>query len=285
MALAITALRSKAKDKTQLLRELERAARRIKKTRPTAVNLFVGLNRALMAAKKEREIKNIKKAVVREAQRIVDEDIKVNRAIGKNGEKLLKDGSRVLTHCNAGALATVDYGTALGVIRAAAEAGKRVEVVVTETRPLLQGARLTAWELKRDGIPVKVVVDSAAGHLMAQRKIDAVIVGADRITSNGDAANKIGTYTLALLAKEHGVPFYIAAPTSTIDMSIKWGKEIPIEYRKQEEVILTGNVRSVPRGVEVLNPAFDVTPARLITSIITERGVVKPGDLKSLFTK
>jgi methylthioribose-1-phosphate isomerase len=283
MGLALTAIRSRAKSKVQLLRELKAAARRIGDTRPTAVNLFVGLNRALSAAGKARTLEDAKEAVVCEAQRIAEEDIRVNRAIGKNGAKLLKDGYTILTHCNAGALATVDYGTALGVIRATKEAGKRIKVIATETRPLLQGARLTAWELKRCGVPVKVVVDSAAGHLMSQGLMDAVVVGADRIAANGDTANKIGTYTLALLAKEHNVPFYVAAPTSTIDLSIRSGKEIPIEYRSQEEVAFVGRGRLLPRGVEALNPAFDVTPARLITAIITEKGVIKPGNLASIF--
>jgi methylthioribose-1-phosphate isomerase len=285
MGLAVTALRSRAKDKAQLMRELKSAMKRITKTRPTAINLFVGLKRVLSAVEGMQDVGEIRKAALREAQRIAEEDIEINRAIGRNGAKLLKSGDTVLTHCNAGALATVGYGTALGVIRAATEAGKRIEVLVTETRPLLQGARLTAWELKRERIPVRVIVDSAVGHLMSRGRIDVVIVGSDRIASNGDAANKIGTYSLALLAKEHGIPFYIAAPTSTIDMRIKSGTEIPIEYRGPEEVAFIGPRRSIPRGVGVLNPAFDVTPARLITAIITERGTVKPAELKSLFEK
>ncbi len=285
MGLAVTALRSRARDKASLMEELERASERIAKTRPTAVNLFVGLERAMSAASDAKDVGAAKKSVASEAQRAAEEDIEVNRAIGRNGAKLLKNGDTVMTHCNAGSLATVDYGTAEGVFRAAWEAGKKIKVIARETRPLLQGARLTAWELKRDGIPVKVIVDSAAGHLMAHGQIDVVVVGADRIVANGDTANKIGTYPLALVAKEHGVPFYVAAPLSTIDMKTKSGKEIPIEFRDQEEVAVWGTKRYVPKGVEVLNPAFDVTPAKLITAIITEKGVVKPNDLKSLFVK
>ncbi len=283
MGLAVTALRSRAKDKAALMKELESAAKRIGKTRPTAVNLFVGLERAISAARNAQGLEAARKAVASEAQRVAEEDIEVNRAIGRNGAKLLKSGDTVMTHCNAGSLATVDYGTAEGVFRAAWESGKKIKVIAKETRPLLQGARLTAWELKRDGIPVKVIVDSAAGYLISRGDIDAVVVGADRIVANGDTANKIGTYPLALVAKEHGVPFYVAAPLSTIDMKIKSGEDIPIEFRDQEEVAVWGAKRYVPKGVEVLNPAFDVTPARLITAIITEKGVVKPDNLKSFF--
>ena len=283
MALAVTALRSKAGTKAELLRDLRRAAKRIERTRPTAVNLFVGLKRSLDAAEKVPDIKSARMAVVGEARRMAEEDIEVNKKLGDNGSKLLKDGDVVLTHCNAGALAAVDYGTALGVIRSAWRKGKRVSVIVTETRPLLQGARLTAWELKREGIPITVIVDSAAGHLMARGEIDAVLVGADRIAANGDTANKIGTYPIAVLAKEHRVPFYVIAPTSSIDMSLRTGREIPIEHRGAEEIAVIGRTRMVPKGVKVLNPAFDVTPAHLITAIVTERGTVKPGELRSLF--
>lgn len=283
MALAITALRSRARSKGQLMRELERAGRRIGRTRPTAVNLFVGLERTLAAARSANDVEGIRKAVVREAEAIAEEDVKVNRKIGENGAALLDDGDVVLTHCNAGSLATVDYGTALGVIRAAHSAGKKIKVIATETRPLLQGARLTAWELSRERIPVRVVTDGMVGYLMAKGMVDKVVVGADRIAANGDAANKIGTYSIAVLAKEHGVPFYIAAPTSTVDLKVKTGAEIPIEERRPEEVIYFHGVRVVPKGVKVFNPAFDVTPARYITAFITERGVVKPGELSKLF--
>lgn len=283
MALAITAVKSRARTKGQLLRELERAGRRIGRTRPTAVNLFVGLERALAAARSAADVEDVRKAVVREAEAIAEEDVKVNRKIGENGAVLMEDGDVVLTHCNAGSLATVDYGTALGVIRAAHSSGKKIEVIATETRPLLQGARLTAWELSREGIPVRVVTDGMVGYLMAKGMIDKVVVGADRIAANGDAANKIGTYSIAVLAKEHRIPFYIAAPTSTVDLKVKTGAEIPIEERRPEEVIFFRGVRVVPKGVKVFNPAFDITPARYITAFITERGVVKPGELSKLF--
>jgi methylthioribose-1-phosphate isomerase len=281
MGLAVTALHSRAKKKSQLLAELKRAAERIGKTRPTAVNLFVGLRRAMSAAQKAPDVEAVKKAVVKEANLVAEEDIEVNKKIGKNGAKLIKSGDVVLTHCNAGALATVDFGTALGVIKTAWRAGKRIKVIAKETRPLLQGARLTAWELKRAGIPVTLVADSAVGHLMARGEVDVVVVGADRIAANGDTANKIGTYTIAVLAHEHGVPFYVAAPTSTIDMSIQSGKDIPIEYRSPDEITTIGGRRLAPKGVRALNPAFDVTPARLITAIITEKGVFKPGSLRA----
>ena len=283
MALAVTALRSKARTKAQLLRELRRAADVVGWTRPTAVNLFVGLKRVMDVARASADIEQARKAVVREARRIAEEDIEVNKKIGKNGAKLLKDGDVVLTHCNAGALATVGYGTALGVIRSAWCEGKRIKVIATETRPLLQGARLTAWELKRDGIPTTLVVDSAVGYLMAKGEVTKVLVGADRIAANGDAANKIGTYTIAVLAKEHHVPFYVVAPTTSIDMNTLTGKEIPIEYRAPQEVQFIQGKRILPKGVRVLNPAFDVTPARFITGIVTERGMVKPNQLKSFF--
>ncbi len=283
MALSLTALRSKARTKAQLLRELERAAKMVSRTRPTAVNLFVGLRRALDAAKSAPDLESARKAVTSETRKIADEDVRVNRKIGENGGALLKDGDVVLTHCNAGSLATVDYGTALGVIRSARKGGKHISVIATETRPLLQGSRLTAWELKRDGIPVTVITDSMVGSVMSKRKISSVIVGADRIAANGDAANKIGTYSIAVLAKEHKIPFYVAAPTSTIDMSLRKGRDIPIEERSPEEVIFIRGKRIVPKGVKVLNPAFDVTPAKYIRAIITEKGVVRPNELHKLF--
>lgn len=281
MALAVTALRSRAKTKAQLMRELGRAADIVKRTRPTAVNLFVGLKRVMDVARAAATVEQIRKAVVNEAKRIAEEDVKVNEMMGKHGAVLLKDGDVVLTHCNAGALATVDYGTALGVIRSAWCMGKKIKVVVTETRPLLQGARLTTWELKREGIPTTLVVDSAVGHMMARGGITKVLVGADRIAANGDVANKIGTYAIAVLAKEHRIPFYVVAPTTTIDLNTSTGDEIPIEHRAPQEVQFIQGKRIAPNGVKVLNPAFDVTPARLITGIVTERGVVKPSELKS----
>ncbi|MFN4132811.1 MAG: S-methyl-5-thioribose-1-phosphate isomerase, partial [Candidatus Hadarchaeales archaeon] len=251
MALALAALRSK--DEKKLMMEVEAAVKRIKETRPTAVNLFVGVDRVLEAVRRARGVEEKRKAAVETAWKVAEEDISRNRRIGEIGEKVIKDGDCVLTHCNAGALATVDYGTALGVIRSAWRKGKRITVIATETRPLLQGARLTAFELKKEGIPFRVVVDGAVGHLMSRGEVDVVVVGADRIAANGDTANKIGTYTIAILARTHGIPFYVAAPTSTIDPSIKSGRDIPIEYRREEEVASIGGVRVLPKGVKAVN--------------------------------
>ncbi|MDO9530326.1 MAG: S-methyl-5-thioribose-1-phosphate isomerase [Syntrophales bacterium] len=244
-------------------------------TRPTAVNLFWAIER--MKRCFERELKSgidaIKKVLVTEAVKICEEDIEINRQIGMHGRKLIKSGDNILTHCNAGALATAGYGTALGVIRAAREEGKGLHVFVDETRPVLQGARLTAWELMRDNVPATLITDNMAGFLMKQGKIDLVIVGADRIAANGDVANKIGTYSLAVLAAEHNIPFYVAAPLSTIDIEIKEGNDIPIEERDDEEVLSIRGMRIAPDGMKVYNPAFDVTPNRFIAAIITEAGV------------
>ena len=246
-------------------------------TRPTAVNLFWALDRMRSCARTHRTlaIADLRERLLAEAQEIAAEDERINRAMGRHGAELIHDGARILTHCNAGALATAGYGTALGVIRAAVEAGKKVQVFADETRPFLQGARLTAWELQRDGIPVTLICDNMAGYLMSRGEIDGVIVGADRIAANGDVANKIGTYTVALLAREHGLPFYVAAPLSTIDLSIADGSGIPIEERSTDEVTHVGGRRLAPEGIAVRNPAFDVTPARLVSAIITERGVVQ----------
>jgi len=279
MALALAALRSRGKSRREILADLEKTARRLKKTRPTAVSLFSAIDRVLTACKKAKDVRG---TAVSEACRIAEEDIDKNRRIGENGEKLIQDGSTILTHCNAGALATVDYGTALGVVRACVEKGKRVQVIATETRPLLQGARLTAWELKREGIPVKVIVDGAAGYAMSRGEVDVVIVGADRIAANGDTANKIGTYALSVLSKENGIPFYVAAPSDTFDFSIRSGEEIPIEERSPDEVARLGRVRIIPRGIQVWNPAFDVTPASNITAFITELGVFRPKEIGRL---
>lgn len=279
MGVALAAVRSRKKSREGILRDVERAARILKGTRPTAVDLFHAIDRVLQACK---NAKDVRKAAVEEALKIADEDVERNRKIGEHGEKLVPNGATILTHCNAGALATVDYGTALGVVRACVEKGKRIQVIATETRPLLQGARLTAWELKRDGVPVKVIVDSAAGYLMKLGEVDVVIVGADRIAANGDTANKIGTYTLSVLAKKHGIPFYVAAPSSTFDFKIKDGSEIPIEERGPEEIARIGNIRILPKNVSVWNPAFDVTPAENITAFITELGVFKPEELEKL---
>lgn len=245
--------------------DLQQAADELKRTRPTAVNLAWAVDRMLL----------FDGDLAEEAQRIFEEDVEANRTMGRFGAELLGNSATVLTHCNAGALATGGYGTALGVIRAAVEAGKRVAVFADETRPYLQGARLTAWELQRDGIDVTLITDNMSGHFFQQGTFDAVIVGADRIAANGDAANKIGTYTVAVLAQAHGVPFYIAAPVSTIDFDCPTGAEIPIEERSAAEVTEIGGMRVAPEGVAVRHPAFDVTPARLITAIITEQGVLR----------
>ena len=276
--LSLAAVRSRARDPQELLSELEAVAELIRSTRPTAVNLFWALDRVLNAAKKaEGDVEAIKAAVVEEAKRIAEEDVEMNKRIGLHGQKLVPDGSTVLTHCNAGALATVGYGTALGVIRAAVEAGKKIRVMATETRPLLQGARLTAYELLRDGIPVTLITDNMVGYVMSKGMVDLVVVGADRIVRDG-VFNKIGTYTIAVLAKEHEVPFYVAAPSSTLDLGRSSG-EVVIEERSPDEVTHVGPVRIAPEGVDVLNPAFDFTPMRYVTAIITEDGVFRPDEL------
>jgi methylthioribose-1-phosphate isomerase len=256
-------------------------------TRPTAVNLFWAVERmrgALLKAKTDtNDVEEIKKRLVSEALAIFNEDIESNRALGKFGGELIADGATVLTHCNAGALATAgDYGTALGVIRGAIDAGKRVAVIADETRPFLQGSRLTAWELAQDNIPVTVITDNMAGHVMKQGKVDCVVVGADRIAANGDAANKIGTYMVAVLAKQHNIPFYVAAPISTVDLNTPTGEEIPIEQRGAKEVTHIGDQQLTPDGVEVHNFAFDVTPNEFIAAIITDRGVARAPYTESL---
>lgn len=247
-------------------------------TRPTAVNLFWALDRMKTVARSNNSasIISIKETLLREACLIADEDIEINKTMGRHGAELIPDGARVLTHCNAGALATGGYGTALGVIRAAVESGKKISVLADETRPWLQGARLTTWELQQDNIPVTLICDNMAGHLMSRGEIDCVIVGADRIAANGDTANKIGTYTVAVLAREHNIPFFVAAPTSTIDLEIEEGSGIPIEERDASEVTHCGGHRIAPKGVAVRNPAFDVTPAKFIAAIITENGIARP---------
>lgn len=249
-------------------------------TRPTAVNLFWAIERMRNAFNREkaqgRSAEEIKVALVNEAHEIFQEDIDANRSIGRNGADLIPDGATVLTHCNAGALATAgDYGTALGVIRGARDAGKRVAVIADETRPFLQGLRLTAWELAKDDIPVTVITDNMAGHIMKSGKIDCVVVGADRIAANGDTANKIGTYMVAVLAKQNNIPFYVAAPMTTLDFSIRSGEQIPIEERGSQEITHIGNHQIGPEGVTVQNPAFDVTPNEFISAIITDKGVAR----------
>ncbi|MEK6279237.1 MAG: S-methyl-5-thioribose-1-phosphate isomerase [Acidobacteriota bacterium] len=256
-------------------------------TRPTAVNLFWAIERMRQAFQREKAITTdtdkVKARLIDEALAIFREDIEANRAIGHFGAELIADGDTVLTHCNAGALATAgDYGTALGVIRGARDAGKRVAVIADETRPFLQGLRLTAWELAKDNIPVTVITDNMAGHVMKTGKVDVVVVGADRIAANGDAANKIGTYMVAVLAKKHDIPFYVAAPISTLDLSLKSGEEIPIEERDAREVTHIREHQLAPDGVDVQNPAFDVTPNDLIAAIITDRGVARAPYVDSL---
>jgi methylthioribose-1-phosphate isomerase len=256
-------------------------------TRPTAVNLFWAIERmrdALRRAKTQTDnVEEVKSLLVKEAQTIFDDDLKSNRAMGRFGGELIPDNSTVLTHCNAGALATAgDYGTALGVIRGARDAGKRVAVIADETRPFLQGSRLTAWELNKDEIPVTLITDNMAGHVMKKGDVDVVVVGADRIAANGDTANKIGTYMVAVLARQHNIPFYVAAPISTIDLSLKSGEEIPIEERDAAEVTHMREQRLAPEGINVQNPAFDVTPNEFIAAIITDRGVARPPFTESL---
>jgi methylthioribose-1-phosphate isomerase len=245
-------------------------------SRPTAVNLFWALNRMRKALDSLRTatLSDIAVALLSEAHAITEEDVRLNRAMGARGASLLHDNMRILTHCNAGALATAGHGTALGVIRSAVESGKRIQVYADETRPFLQGARLTAWELMQDQIPVTLIADNAAGLLMRLGEINAVIVGADRVAANGDVANKIGTYSVAVLARRHGIPFYVAAPLSTIDAGTASGNDIPIEQRDASEVTGYGNVQWAPRGVRVRNPVFDVTPAELVSALITEHGVI-----------
>lgn len=262
-----------------LQRRFEHAARVLREARPTAVNLAWAVDRMarVFAGVRGRNPGAVREALRAEAVRILEEDIAMNRAMGRHGADLIPDGAVVMTHCNAGALATGGYGTALGVIRAAREAGKRVRVIACETRPYLQGARLTAWELVREGYDVTLITDNAAGSLMASGQVTCVIVGADRIAANGDVANKVGTYTHAVLAHRHGVPFYVAAPSSTLDPATPDGSRIPIEERPPEEVTSFGGARVAAEGVRVRNPAFDVTPWSLVTAIITERGVHRPG--------
>jgi len=257
-------------------------------TRPTAVNLFWAIERmkTTLSGLRGQPVSEIKRSLVEASQRILDEDIAMNKEIGRHGATLIRDGQNILTHCNAGALATAGYGTALGVVRAAWDQGKKIRVLADETRPVLQGARLTVWELMQDHIPVTLITDNMAGALMRQGQVHLCLVGADRIAANGDVANKIGTYSVAVLANAHGIPFYIAAPCSTIDLATPSGDQIPIEQRKPQEVTSVFGSRPVaPMGVEVLNPAFDVTPAKYVTAIITERGVFKPSELAERFRR
>jgi methylthioribose-1-phosphate isomerase len=272
IALGASGIKTTSKD--EFLARLNQVMQIFAASRPTAVNLFQAIDRMKKAAGGDSVIE-IKNSLVNEAKRIHQEEVTATRQLGQLGAGLIQDGCTLLTHCNAGPLATTGYGTALGVIKAAKEQGKKVSVFATETRPLLQGARLTTWELRQEGIPVTLITDSMAGYYMQQRKIDSVIVGADRIAANGDVANKIGTYTLAVLAKESKIPFYVAAPTSTIDLSLSSGDKIPIEERSPEEVTHIQGVPIAPEGTRAANPAFDVTPHSYIAAIITEKGIIR----------
>lgn len=295
MGVALGVKQSRARTVAELRAEFETIAETISKTRPTAVNLFWAVKRmrgvfetSLASTSSDAPaLASVKTSLEDEAKRVLAEDIAINEAMGRHGAALMPDSGTVLTHCNAGALATGGYGTALGVIRAAVAAGKKISVFADETRPFLQGARLTAWELAKDSIPVTLITDNMAGHFMKAGEIRAAIVGADRIAANGDAANKIGTYSVAVLAKENGIPFYVAAPLSTIDMSLTSGEQIPIEERAQSEVTHWANVATAPQNVPARHPAFDVTPNRYVTAIITERGIAGAPyteTLKALFS-
>jgi len=287
MGIARAALDAKACDPAQLVQALESSFDRLAATRPTAVNLFWALGHmrellARVAASPGASVASMRECLIAEAQAVTAADIATCRAIGEAALPLVPERARVMTHCNAGALATAGYGTALGVVRAARGAGRLEGVLAGETRPFLQGARLTAWELAEDQIPVTVFTDNMAGYLMQQGEVDLVVVGADRIAANGDVANKIGTYALAVLAREHGVPFYVAAPRTSVDLATESGAQIPIEERGREEVAQIGERPILPEGVPVRHPAFDVTPARLVTAIITEAGIARPPFLESL---
>jgi methylthioribose-1-phosphate isomerase len=277
---ALEALRLAGGPRAQFDSGMEAAFRVLARSRPTAVNLFWALERmrSVVQSMSAAPAPGIAARLLAEAHETLAEDIRNNRAMGAHGAALIKDGTTVLTHCNAGALATAGYGTALGVIRSAVESGKRISVIADETRPFLQGARLTAWELAQDGIPVTLITDNMAGHLMKQGEIQAVVVGADRVAANADVANKIGTYMVAVLARRHDIPFYVACPISTIDANVPNGDAIPIEERDGAEVTGYQGVRWAPEGIKVRNPAFDVTPAELVSALITERGVIAAPD-------
>ncbi len=279
MGIALAAKKINVKNAEEFKKKLGEVFKNFSKTRPTAVNLFWTIRRMRKKIQDLNDVALMREVLEKEAQLIQEEDVDINRMIGKNGSRFLEDGDVVMTHCNAGALATGGYGTALGVIRAAVEEEKTVEVFACETRPNLQGSRLTAWELLQDGIKVTLITDSMAGYFMQKGVIKKVIVGADRIAANGDTANKIGTYSHSVLAKGHGIPFYVAAPISTLDPETKTGSEIPIEERNVEEVAYVQGTQIAPEGVFIQNPAFDVTPAKNITAIITEKGIIEnPGE-------
>ena len=283
MALAV--LHSNAQTKDDLIKDLEEAKKILIETRPTAVNLKWGLEKIMAVALKGSDVSEIKQSVIDTAKKMADEDVQTNMTMGKLGSELFDDNDTIMTHCNAGALATVAYGTALGVIRAAKESGKKVKVIATETRPVQQGSRLTVFELKHDGIDVSLIADTAVGYSMAKGLVNKVIVGADRILRTGHVFNKIGTYQIATMAKQHGIPFYVAAPLSTFDMKSN-PEDVVIEQRKGSEVTGIGEKKTAPDGINVINPAFDMTPPHLITGIITEKGVAKPPyeeSIKKLF--
>jgi len=281
-AVALGALKIEAATRGEFLGKLRGIISTIAATRPTARNLFRAIDRMERVAASGKEIDQIKTGLVNEAVRLHSEEVAATRKLSQLGAELINDGFTILTHCNTGALATAGYGTALGVIKQAKEQGKKIKVFATETRPLLQGARLTAWELKQANIPFTLITDSMAGYFMSRGEVDCVMVGADRIAANGDTANKIGTYTLAVLAKENSIPFYVAAPTTTIDLSLGSGDEIPIEQRSPEEVTHIQGVSIAPDGIEAQNPAFDVTPHPYITAIITENGIIKEPYIEGL---
>jgi len=283
--LALAALQSDAKEKDELINYLENAKNVLFETRPTAVNLAWGLQKIMQVAKMADTVDGIRKSVVETAKKMADEDIQINMTLGKNGSELFNDGDVIMTHCNAGALATVGYGTALGVIRATKESGKKIKVIATETRPVQQGSRLTAFELKHDGIDVSLIPDTAVGYTMANGLVNKIVVGADRILQSGHVYNKIGTYQVAIMAKQHNIPFYVAAPLSTFDLE-SGPDDIIIEQRKSSEVTGIGDKKTAPDGIDVINPAFDMTPPELISGIITENGIAKPPfeeSIKELF--
>ena len=272
--LALAALQSKATTKENMIKDLEQAKKILFETRPTAVNLAWGLNKMMNVAKNCQNIDEIKESIVEAATTLAEDDVKINKAMGKNGAELFDNNDTIMTHCNAGALATVAYGTALGVVRAIKESGKNIKVIATETRPVMQGSRLTTFELKHEGIDVSLIPDTAVGYTMANGLINKIVVGADRILSTGHVFNKIGTYQIALIAKQHNIPFYVAAPLSTFDLNSNT-EDVVIEQRKSSEVTSIGNKKTAPDGIKVINPAFDMTPPELISGIITEKGVIR----------
>ncbi len=282
--MALAARQSSATDRLTLIADLEAAAKILNAARPTAVNLAWAVARLLRVAGSEEHesTDDVRDALLAEAQRLADQDVDINRRMAYNGAELVSDGDTILHHCNTGALATVDWGTALGVIFAAHEQGKKIHVLVDETRPRLQGARLTCWELQQRGIPFDLIADNAAGHFMRTGQVDIVLVGSDRTAANGDVANKIGTYKLGVIAKENGVPFYPVVPTSTVDLDLEHGDLIPIEERGQEEVLEVFGKSIAPQGITARNPAFDVTPHRYVTGIVTEEGIAYPPFVKHL---